>query len=385
MTAKPSFRFTFAVPALVALLSGCEATQQLAKDLAEDLDNALAAAEAEAGGDGAEATPAALAATHGDAQAADASAPLSGSKSTTIGALFEGDPPFVFTYMPFSAMVTTTVEEKELIAEPKLPAPLEGVVVKPAKGERLYTVRIEGVEDVLAQQKHAEWCWAACSQAVNKQEARMGHVKFDGEHPTQEQLAEYFKGDSEDQTAPVATIMRAINLDLEVGPLAENGATLQVAGNLMTTDAMVEALLEGRLAIVGLEYHACVVVGATYGYVVGGDADEDLQELGETLQGLGETLGELGLDDDMADSGDDLHAIGELSGELLSRYAVHEVFFIDPLHEGEVKRMGANELKARCKVIMTSELARKILLGEGFTGQETLGQSLEDELMEDME
>lgn len=173
------------------------------------------------------------------------------------------------------------------------PAPTEGAGnERYDAATRRWTAEIPGFTSHAAQQRHKDWCWAACAEMVH---AHYRTRTPEGEPITQERIAQRVTGvgDPASEAARAASyyeIMWALNPDLdylggerlaalaqralEGGEIQFNGRSIVESYLQRTTlgvDTMIPALQQGHPVVAGLRHetkpdegHAYVVYGAVY-------------------------------------------------------------------------------------------------------------------------
>jgi hypothetical protein len=132
--------------------------------------------------------------------------------------------------------------------------------IKPTREEaNLFKVILPNMSHFEATQATGTLCWAACTQMVLAQHG----IKVD-----QETLGAEFRPDKENKSANVGVILRALNPDLE--PRFKDKLVLPIELFPVTSDQMIQQLLNGDLVVVGLvspdypDGHVCIVYGATF-------------------------------------------------------------------------------------------------------------------------
>lgn len=216
-----------------------------------------------------------------------------------------------------------------------------------------FELQLDGFQSVAHEQQDSQWCWAACVQMVNQ----YAHVTLVGDPaapglraPTQQELlVSHFTIKGMDEGGSLSVMIRALNPDLESG-LAAAGMTASLSFECPTTDDIVDSLLEGRPAIVGLEldgqHHALVVCGATI-------------SVRKQASGL---VGQV------------VAAAAQLPLLDSARYAIHALALSDPADAGRVRPMTGEELGWRCKLILTPSLARRTLVAALEQGRKRDGK-----------
>jgi len=262
-------------------------------------------------------------------------------------------------------------------APPVVRITLKPVVVVPAKGEELdhsapalpasapraalttaspgiFTVRLTAIRKLLAEQANLQWCWAACAQIVDRYYGlRLLRSRTATTEAEQAELARYFRGTKEDQTADLTTILRAINPELEKTTFKNSLMNVGVTFADMTTDRMLVDLSAGHPVLVGLEEegggHACVVIGATYSRVRRNAVVEAARDITGFLSG-----GKPGGIDGAVRGVDGVTGDGD--------YGIHSIDLWDPFPGRGNRTLSGEELKARGRFLVSKELARTILV-----------------------
>lgn len=265
----------------------------------------------------------------------------------------DGSAAITFVVPAFFEPVVTVAADVALAEEGEPFAPDRDRAEHVKQGANRYELTIDGVEAVQAEQQDDAWCWAACAQMVNAHRGRPLISRTTGAPATQAELARYYKGDAEDQTANLALIIRSLAPELEAELCAQR-VTLGASLRMMSTDALIEGMSRGELAVLGLEEdggggHACVVIGVEYGWVLGGAAIVRARaSAGENREAISARFGGAG-------------AVLESARTWGNALAVHELTVFDPWGAGSVRTISGRELAERCRFLMTPSLAREIL------------------------
>lgn len=152
------------------------------------------------------------------------------------------------------------------------PVPTRGRGKVTKLGPNLFRAECDRFAALQAEQRHDDWCWAACAQMIRQ---------YQGERVTQEQIAQRIRGAGDRQTATVDEIMLALNPDMTrdwakllnnrkitITPAHWLGAELRKQA--ITTDSIVQEISQGSPLVIGMTQpggargHACVAYGVTY-------------------------------------------------------------------------------------------------------------------------
>ena len=269
----------------------------------------------------------------------------------------DGSAARTFVFPAVFRPVVTVARSTRLALEGEPLAP-DGARTKHLRtGANRFELVIEGVEAVQVPQCGDEWCWAACAQMVNAHRGRPLISRSTGLPASQEELARYYKGGAEDQTANLALVIRSLAPELEAR-LCEQRLSLGTSLTIMSTDALIEGLSRGELAVIGLRDedgggHACVAIGVEYSWVEG-------------APDIARELTEWGLFD----------PFGGLTGasECINALAVHELKIYDPWAEGSARVLSGDDLAERCAFILNPTLAREILTSSLQVTPDALGE-----------
>lgn len=199
-------------------------------------------------------------------------------------------------------------------------------------------LRLEGFDAVRAEQERQQWCWAACVQMVHAfQGVKLLPSAAEPGASQQALLVSHFTRAGGDPGGTLSVILRALNPDLEER-LRLLGPSASLAFEIPSSDDLVESLLDGLPAIVGLQFdgqdHALVVRALTL---------RVLPEPRPLEQWAHEAVQVPFLD------------------RLHERYRIRSIELQDPARAGFVRTLDGEELKMRCKLIVTPERSRRVL------------------------
>lgn len=183
-------------------------------------------------------------------------------------------------------------------------------------------------DSVQAEQETEQWCWAACAQMILKYHGRPD--------VSQAELARYFRGSEENQTADLAAIMRSMCPELE-NYFQNNLFTLNAVPKFFTSDRMIEDLSQGEPCVVGLNDeqgngHACVVFEAAYSRLKTSWFDDSRRD--------------------------------QRTGKLpwtVAQYGLIEVRYFDPWKGEGIKTISGPDFKKRVAFIMSRPMAAETL------------------------
>lgn len=199
-------------------------------------------------------------------------------------------------------------------------------------------LRLEGFDAVRAEQERPQWCWAACVQMVHAyQGVKLTPPATEPQASQQALLVSHFTRAGGDPGGTLSVILRALNPDFEER-LRLLGPSAALAFEIPSSDDLVESLLDGLPAIVGLQFdgqdHALVVRALT------------LRSLPEP--GTAEKLAREAIR-------------GSFLAGLHERYRIRSIELQDPARTDSVRTLDGEELKMRCKLIVTPERSRRVL------------------------
>lgn len=298
-------------------------------------------------------------------------------------AVFQWDDPAAAGSASYSLKITVLppvviTNEGNALAESASPLPAAGEATVSTLEANKFSVDLKNMEKNFAEQKEQQWCWAACAQMVlARHRISVPGVDVRKGDSIQKALANYYKGKSEDQTANLTTIMRAMNPDLE-RTIFNNIASVGMSLRGMHSDRMIEELTAGNPVVIGMTEdgagHACVVIGAKYCKVRRGALVEALDSVGNAAKALGgsnnqsnnsnvnnKSSGNNNNNNNNSSQGaSKTRSIDELTGD--GDYAIQDITIFDPWPGEGVKTISAAKLKATCDFIMSRALAREILL-----------------------
>ncbi len=199
-------------------------------------------------------------------------------------------------------------------------------------------LRLKDFDAVRAEQEQSQWCWAACVQMVHAyQGVKLAAPAANPGASQQSLLVSHFTNAGGDEGGTLSVILRALNPDLEER-LRALGPSASLALEIPSSDDLVESLLDGLPAIVGLEFdgrdHALVVRALTLRALPAENAAHEV-----ALDVFGNSF----------------------LGRLHERYRICSIQLQDPARADFVRTLDGEELKLRCKLIVTPERSRHAL------------------------
>ena len=206
--------------------------------------------------------------------------------------------------------------------------------IEPTKFE----LSLDSFKSTAVEQEGPQWCWAACVEMINRVRGITLSPDSGQPHATQQGiLAAHFVGADSDQGGSQSIVIRALNPDLEARLQQKGEVHLSLKYEFTTSDDIVESLLRGEPAVVGLkfgeQYHAVVVHGVTVSRQSENAFWKVVREASSRL---------------VAYDGSQL-------------YALHSVKIFDPAPGVGESSMPADVFKARCQMIMTPAVGRTLL------------------------